>query len=146
MAGLYEQIINQLFKAKLEKYDRKIYHIGMKEIGRDEAIQYLSRYLYTLIQNTIDDVAQQENGVEKCIQFTNDVIKELGEKFAIENYEDDLVDASNSILTSVIDKTKCDYPDLQKYIQRITPLTSLTKSSLFTGAKNSVNMISELKK
>lgn len=25
MAGLYEQIINQLFKAKLEKYDRKIY-------------------------------------------------------------------------------------------------------------------------
>ena len=24
MAGLYEQIINQLFKAKLEKYDRKI--------------------------------------------------------------------------------------------------------------------------
>lgn len=104
MAGLYEQIINQLFKAKLEKYDRKIYHIGMKEIGRDEAIQYLSRYLYALIQSTIDDVAQQENGVEKCIQFTNDVIKELGEKFAIENYEDDLVDASNSILTSVIDK------------------------------------------
>lgn len=146
MAGLYEQIINQLFKAKLEKYDRKIYHIGMKEIGRDEAIQYLSRYLYALIQSTIDDVAQQENGVEKCIQFTNDVIKELGEKFAIENYEDDLVDTSNSILTSVIDKTKCDYPDLQKYIQRITPLTSLTKSSLFTGAKNSVNMISELKK
>ena len=97
MAGLYEQIINQLFKAKLEKYDRKIYHIGMKEIGRDEAIQYLSRYLYALIQNTIDDVAEQENGVEKCIQFTNDVIKELGEKFAIENYEDDLVDASNSI-------------------------------------------------
>lgn len=64
MAGLYEQIINQLFKAKLEKYDRKIYHIGMKEIGRDEAIQYLSRYLYALIQSTIDDVAQQENGVE----------------------------------------------------------------------------------
>ncbi len=31
-------------------------------------------------------------------QFTNDVIKELGEKFAIENYEDDLVDASHSCL------------------------------------------------
>ena len=50
MAGIYEQIINQLFKVKLEKYDRKIYHIGMKEIGRNEAIQYLSRYLYILIQ------------------------------------------------------------------------------------------------
>lgn len=146
MAGIYEQIISQLFKTKLEKYDRKIYHIGMKEIGRNEAILYLSRYLYDLIQGVIDDVAQQDEGVEKCIQFTNDVIRELGEKFAIENYEDDLVDASHSILTSVIDKTKCDYPDLQKYIQRITPLTSLTQSSLFTGAKDSVNMISELKK
>lgn len=27
MAGIYEQIISQLFKAKLERYDRKIYHI-----------------------------------------------------------------------------------------------------------------------
>lgn len=146
MAGIYEQIINQLFRCKLDKYDRKIYHIGMKEIGRDEAVLYLSRYLYALIQNVIDEAAQQENGVEKCIQFTNDVIKELGQKFCIENYEDDLVDASHSILTSIINKSKCNYPDLHKYIQRITPLTSLTKSSLFTGAKNSVNMISELRK
>ena len=146
MAGIYEQIISQLFKSKLEKYDRKRYHIGMKEIGRDEAVLYLSRYLYALVQGAIDEVAQQEDGVEKCIQFTNDVIKELGQKFDIENFEDDLVDASNSILTSVIDKTKCDYPDMQKYIQRITPLTSLTKSSLFTGAKDAVNMVSELKK
>lgn len=146
MAGIYEQIISQLFKSKLEKYDRKRYHIGVKEIGRDEAVLYLSRYLYALVQGAIDEVAQQEDGVEKCIRFTNDVIKELGQKFDIENFEDDLVDASNSILTSVIDKTKCDYPDMQKYIQRITPLTSLTKSSLFTGAKDAVNMVSELKK
>lgn len=146
MAGIYEQIINQLFKCKLGKYDRKVYHIGMKEIGCDEAILYLSRYLYAIIQGAINEVATQENGVEKCIKFTNDVIRKLGQEFEIENFEDDLVDASHAILTSVIDKTKCDYPDLQKYIQRITPLTSLTKSSLFTGAKDSVNMISELKK
>ena len=80
MAGLYEQIINQLFKAKLEKYDRKIYHIGMKEIGRDEAIQYLSRYLYALIQSTIDDVAQQENGAKRASrhdkEFSNEEDKE----------------------------------------------------------------------
>ena len=146
MNGIYEQIINQLFRYKLEAYDKDTFYVGRKEIGREEAILYLSRYLNTLFQTVIKEAVQQEHGVEQCISFVNDVIKELGQKFSIDNYEEDLIDASNSILTSIIDKSKCNYPDLQEYIQRITPLTSLTKSSLFTGAKDTVNMISELKK
>lgn len=146
ISGIYEQIITELFKCKLEKYDKDTFHIGLKEIGREEAILYLSRYLYTLIQSVISEAVCQDNGVEQCIAFVNDVIKNLGKTFAIQDYDVNLIDASNSILTSIIDISKCDYPDLQKYIQRITPLTSLTKSSLFTGAKDTVNMISELKK
>ncbi len=49
-------------------------------------------------------------------------------------------------LTSVIDKTKCDYPDLQNLPAAYSATYFASKSSLFTGAKNSVNMISELKK
>lgn len=64
----------------------------------------------------------------------------------MEHYEDDLIDASHSILTCIIDKTTCDYPDIQKYIKQITPITTLTQSSLFTGSNYSVNMMSELKK
>ena len=41
MTGIYEQIINQLFRHKLETYNRNVYHIGTKEIGREEAIVYL---------------------------------------------------------------------------------------------------------
>lgn len=67
-------------------------------------------------------------------------------EFQMEHYEDDLIDASHSILTCIIDKTACDYPDLQKYIKQITPITTLTQSSLFTGSNYSVNMMSELKK
>lgn len=53
MTGIYEQIINQLFKYKLDKCDRKVYHIGIKKIGKEEAIKYLSRYLYLLIQRLV---------------------------------------------------------------------------------------------
>ena len=63
-----------------------------------------------------------------------------------EGIETRLIDASHSILTCIIDKTACDYPDLQKYIKQITPITTLTQSSLFTGSNYSVNMMSELKK
>ena len=48
MAGLYEQIINQLFKAKLEKYDRKIYHI------RANALNFLPFNIYVFKSYLID--------------------------------------------------------------------------------------------
>jgi len=146
MTGIYEQIINQLFKYKLEKYDRNIYYIGTKKIGRDEAIIYLARYLYVIIQSVIADITDAEDGVERGVQFINDIIKKLGREFQIENYKDNLIDASHSILTCIIDKTTCDYPDLQKYLKEITPVTTFTQSALFTGKNNSVSMISELKK
>lgn len=146
MARIYEHIINQLFKYKLERYDRDVYYIGTKEIGRDEAIIYLARYLYVIIQGVIANLTDFDDGVERGIQFVNDVIKKLGREFKIENFEDNLIDASHSILTCIIDKTTCEYPDLQKYLKEITPITGLTQSALFTGRNNSVNMISELKK
>lgn len=146
MTGLYEQLINQLFKHKLEKYDRSVYHIGTKEIGREEAIAYLSRYLYTIIQGLISNLADNEEGVDESVRLINNIIRKLGQEFQMENYEDNLIDASQSILTSIIDKTQCDYPNLQKYLQDITPVTTLTRSTLFTGNNLSVNMISELKK
>lgn len=146
MTGIYEQIINQLFRNKLEKYDRSVYHIGIKTIGKEEAIAYLSRYLYAIVQHLVADIAETENGVERSVLFINAIIKKLGQDFQMANYEDDIIDASQSILTYIIDKTTCDYPNLQKYIQQITPITSLTKSSLFTGTNLSVNMMSEIKK
>lgn len=146
MTGIYEQIINQLFRCKLDGCDRKIYHIGTKEIGKEEAINYLSRYLYVIIQELITDLVDTEDGVERSIRFVNAIIKKLGREFQMEHYEDNLIDASHSILTCIIDKTACDYPDIQKYIKQITPITTLTQSSLFTGSNYSVNMMSELKK
>lgn len=146
MTGIYEQIINQLFRCKLDGCDRKIYHIGTKEIGKEEAINYLSRYLYVIIQELITDLVDTEDGVERSIRLVNAIIKKLGRDFQMEHYEDDLIDASHSILTCIIDKTTCDYPDIQKYIKQITPITTLTQSSLFTGSNYSVNMMSELKK
>ncbi len=146
MTGIYEQIINQLFRCKLDSCDRKIYHIGTKEIGKEEAINYLSRYLYVIIQELITDLVDTEDGVERSIRLVNAIIKKLGREFQMEHYEDDLIDASHSILTCIIDKTACDYPDIQKYIKQITPITTLTQSSLFTGSNYSVNMMSELKK
>lgn len=146
VTGIYEQIINQLFRYKLNQCDRNIYHIGVREIGREEAVAYLSRYLYAIIQRLVANLVDMEGGVERSIRIINDIIRRLGIEFQMENYKDNLIDASHSILTCIIDKTVCEYPDLQKYIQYITPITTLSHSTLFTGTNYSVNMVSELKK
>lgn len=146
MTGIYEQIINQLFKYKLDRCDRKVYHIGIKKIGKEEAIKHLSRYLYSLIQRLVADLVDTDDGIERSIGLVNEIIKKLGTEFHIEQYKDDLIDASHSILTCIINKAACDYTDIQKYIQQITPITTLTQSALFTGSNFGVSMVSELKK
>ncbi len=146
MIGIYEQIINQLFRSKLDKYDKSVYYIGEKPIGKEEAIAYLSKYLYTILQDLICSIAEEERGIDRSVEFINTIIKNLAKEFRIADFENDLIDASQSVLTCIIDKTTCDYPDLQKHIHEITPFTSLSKSTLFTGSNHSVNMISELKK
>lgn len=144
--GIYEQIINQLFRTKLAGYDNDTYYVGEKTINQEEAIIHLSRYLYNIIQGVISNIAGEDDGIERSVTFINSVIKKLGREFNIEDYENNLIDAKASILTSIIKKASCDYPDLQEYIAQITPLTSLTQSSLFTGKNSQVELYSELRK
>ena len=48
--GIYEQIINSLFKSKIESADDSAFFIENKKIGREEAATILSRYLYQVLQ------------------------------------------------------------------------------------------------
>lgn len=61
--GIYEQIINQLFRAKLAEYNSASYYVGEKIIDREEAIIHLSRYLYNIIQGVISSVVDEDGGV-----------------------------------------------------------------------------------
>ncbi len=146
MEGIYDQIINQLFQTKINACDRDTYYIGKKKIGRNEAVVNLSLYLSHIVREVISAVAIDDAGVEKCMEFINSVIKSLGRNFDIREIGDNLIEANASILTAVVEKAKCDYPDIEEYVKRITPTLSLSSSSLFTGSRNSVDMISELKK
>ncbi len=146
MEGIYDQIINQLFRTKINNCDRSTYYIGEKKIGKDEAIVHLTKYLSHIVERVIAQVAVDDAGIQKSMSFINSVVKSLGRDFNIADIKDDLLDADASILTAVINKATCDYPDIAQYVKRITPITSLTSSSLFTGSSQSVDMISELKK
>lgn len=141
--GVYEQIINRLFKLKLNKVDTERFYIGKKPISKDDAMSILSKYLQNLIEiafaNTPDD-----QDADKYTDFINSVIKALGKEFNMNDTELDLIDAKKSILTAIVDRTNCEYPDIEKHLKAITPITSLSHSALFFGGRGPADMESEL--
>ena len=140
--GLYEQIINQLFKVKLEQVDKAKFYIGKEPIDKSNVAEYLSQYLFGLFKLAFFNLTG-ESDVYRGINFANEIIKQLEREFNLDNAN--LIDKQQQILTAVIDKTKCDYPNVAEHIQQITPITSLSRSSLFTGG-HGINMSSELRR
>lgn len=141
--GVYEQIINRLFQLKLDKVDTERFYIGKKIISKDDAVHILSKYLQRLIEIAFVGSPEDLN-VEKYTDFVNSVIKTLGREFSVEDTELDLIDAQKSILTAVVDRTNCEYPDIEKHLRAITPVTSLSRSALFFGGRGPADMESEL--
>lgn len=143
--GVYEQIINRLFLLKLNKVDAERFYIGKKLISKDDAVHILSKYLQHLIEVAFIGTPEDQD-VDKYIEFVNSVIRTLGKEFNVDDTDLDLVDAQKSILTAVIDRTNCEYPDIEKHLRAITPVTSLSRSALFFGGIGPADMESELNK
>lgn len=143
--GVYEQIINRLFLLKLNKVDAERFYIGKKLISKDDAVHILSKYLQHLIEVAFIGTPEDQD-VDKYIEFVNSVIRTLGKEFNVDDTDLDLVDAQKSILTAVIDRTNCEYPDIEKHLRAITPVTSLSRSVLFFGGRGPADMESELNK
>lgn len=130
--GLYEQIINQLFEEKLKQEDIGRYYIGKKPIDKSNVASYLSQYLNTLFRQVLMQLPDDETGVDIGVRLTNQIIKKLGRNFNLDS--NNLIDKQKEILTAVVDKTRCEYPDIAKHLEKITPVTSLSRCTLFTGS------------
>ena len=81
--GVYEQIINRLFKQKLDKVDTDRFYVGKKAISKGDAVNILTKYLQHLIETAFIDTADDENA-DKYTNFINSVIKTLGTEFKVE--------------------------------------------------------------
>lgn len=83
--GIYEQIINRLFKLKLDEVDAERFYIGKKHIAKEEAIRILSKYLQRLIEVAFIDTPEDQDA-GKYSDFVNSVIKTLGKLNTNKNY------------------------------------------------------------
>ena len=71
--GVYEQIINRLFKLKLNEVDAGRFYISKKLIAKDDAVHILSKYLQHLIEVAFAGTPDDQDA-DKYTGFVNSVI------------------------------------------------------------------------
>ena len=112
--GLYEQLINKLFSFKLSTLDKEKYYIKETLLDKEEAAQFLSRYLSNVIHTALNTLPK-ENMVENQIALSNRIISLLRDVLDEKDFEENLIEANGRILTAVFSKLTSSFPELDKH-------------------------------
>ena len=144
--GLYELLISQTLQRKLEEQGQRQYHIAKEPLDPEEAALYLSRYLSRIMQSVLGEFRSDNEGIKQQIQLCNELIERLNQSTRRLDLSEDLIEAGGQVLTAVFDQNNAPFSNLEEHLKRITPVTRLTQSELFTGSRAGITMESELKK
>ncbi len=143
--GIYEQLINKLLQSKLFEINTDKFYINRTKLDKEEAAQYLSRYMANLIQFALSHFTK-ESSVEKQIELCNKIIYLLRDEIDKKDFSEDLILESGELLNAIFKKIDSGVPDFDTYLKEITPLTRLSQSELFTGCNAGISLESEIKK
>lgn len=143
--GIYEELVTQLVKSKIENIDKDNFYIETSAIDKSEAADILSKHLSHTIKGALQQV-KGENPIELQIEVVNKIIQFLKEQLKSEDFEDNLIDVQGKILKAVFSKIDAHFSDFKLHLKEITPYTRLTYSELFTGGNVGLSLESELRK
>jgi len=143
--GLYEQLINKLVFAQINKLDKNQFFIKENNIDKAEAAKILGQYLSNVIRYALSLVTGDDS-VEKQIDLANKIIHLLKDELAHQDFEDDLISIEAKVLSAVFSKIDAGFTDFDKHLKHITPYSRLSHSELFTGSNSGISLESEIKK
>jgi superfamily II DNA or RNA helicase/HKD family nuclease len=130
--GLYETVLTESLNNELEQVD---YHHELILIDKAEAAKIMAKHLAESIEKKLNEIGEHD-GVQEQINFTNKMMQIL---------DGDPVLKPGQQLLGLIEKENSIYAIDQK-AKLTRPETSLSMSSLFTGAIHEPQLYTELKK
>lgn len=139
--GLYEQVINKALTKQLAIETEK--QIETERIDIEEAPVIFSKYIAEVVQKCLrqircDDISEQLSLVNKIVHA---IIQATGD----DSLDDQSIDMRAEQLLAVMQHKSIPHTP-SKTIRFVRPETSLSASSLFTGAIHEPSMMTELKK
>lgn len=145
VSGIYEKLITQVLESKLEKLQSEFY-IQRQPLEESEAALYLSRFLGVVLQSTLDNLSKEDDRIARQIEISNALIRWLADYVRDAELSENLIVSQGQILTALFAKNNPVAADLKSHVGKITPLTGLAQSELFTGSNAGLSLESEIKR
>ena len=142
-SGLYEQVINKNINQKLITAADQVFQTA--PIDSAESSKVLARYITEVVEKGLLNIIDNGGDVAAQISLVNKLVQEIKSGTGEEDFDEHTVDDRAEQLLALIDIKNSIYA-LDKKAEIIRPETSISMSSLFTGAVHEPQMFSELKK
>ena len=143
--GLYEELITQLLQDKLSECEDECYFIERQPLEVADAALYLSHFLQHILHVVFESFKVQDK-VSKQIELSNALIYWLRDYLDNESLTENIIDAKGQLLKALYSTKNPVATDLKAYVNKITPITGLSQSELFTGSNVGLSLESELKR
>ena len=114
-------------------------------IDEAEASKILAKYIAQIVEKGLDNLVDNGGNIQTQIALTNKIVSTIKTETREDVFDGMSVDERAEQLLALLDKTNTIYA-LNEKAEIVRPVTSLSQSSLFTGAVNEPQMFTELKK
>ena len=146
--GIYDEIITKELKEELALFDDTEFDVETGNLDPEEARKFLASYIFTVTRKALNFVHDQEKDDKekllKQIKTCNQIIETLSKSVDQNEFAKLEIEEAGEVLQSIYSRLNS-IRSIKKE-QTVRPVTSISESSLFTGAVNEPNMLSELKK
>ncbi len=141
--GIYELIINRILRNELNAL--KDVEAEREKIEREEASYILSKYAGSLINDALLKMKDAGNWPSSQVNLINEIIKLVSTEVPEVISDKMIIDEPLEKLLSLMAKQDHNFPDISEERNK-RPLSSISRSSLFTASEDEPIMVDELKK
>ncbi|MHB1151050.1 MAG: DEAD/DEAH box helicase [Eubacteriales bacterium] len=141
--GLYEQVINKSLGIELDAATDKITKTA--SIDEAEASKVLAKYITDIIEKGLDNVKDNGGTTLAQVSLVNKIVNTIKNETGEADFDKLSVDERAKQLFALFDRNNSIYA-VNENAEIIRPVTSISQSSLFTGAIHEPQMFTELKK
>ena len=142
--GLYEQVINNQIAEELSVVEES--RKSVASIDKAEASKVLTQYLSDIVQQGLDNVADNGGDLSAQVNLANQIVDLIKNTTNETDFAKKSVDAKAEQLLAILKENDSCLAVGKTAKDLSRPETSIAQSSLFTGAIHEPQMYTELKK
>lgn len=145
-SGVYETLISEAIKAKLEKISKNGFYIATEKIDSADSNTFFANYLADIVSRILKDIkcTNKDETITEQIKRINEIFTFIQEKWNIDLSEDMLAIEQN-FLRGIYNTIGLNKAQIEKKAS-IHPFSGYRVSNLFTGSNRDLSIDEEMRR